>query len=478
MSFVPGNAHDVFVSYAHVDDRPVPGADRGWVSTLVEGLKTLLAQKLGRDEARLWMDPQLAGNAPITEEIMEVLARSATLLMIFSPGYLASEWCQRERNAFLDNVRRRFHSSSQLFVVEHNKAERPKEIRGSKGYRFWVEEATGGVPRILGWPRPNPNDPRYYDRLTDLSEDLAQELRRLRTEAERPGTGTTVAESAPAVFLAEVTDDLDPLRYEVRRHLDQAGLRVVPEGPLSLDPKAFRESVDAELAESVLFAQLLSEVPGKRPPDMPEGYVRMQLERARAAGKPILQWHRPELDRDSVADDSHRELLGGETVLAIGLEEFKRTVRERAVEKPEPPAPRPLNTFVFVDMEAADRSQARAVCEVLQRHGADYALPAMRGTPAEVRRDLEHHLVECDALIIVYGTSTAIWVREQLIQCRKVLARRERPLQALAVFQGPPGPKDPLDVHLANMQLIDCCEGDFEAALGAFLDRLGNEAKP
>jgi len=40
-AFVPPFEHDVFVSYAHVDDDPAPGADDGWVSTLVGGLETL-----------------------------------------------------------------------------------------------------------------------------------------------------------------------------------------------------------------------------------------------------------------------------------------------------------------------------------------------------------------------------------------------------------------------------------------------------
>jgi hypothetical protein len=27
-----GFDHDVFISYAHVDDKPLPGADRDWVA--------------------------------------------------------------------------------------------------------------------------------------------------------------------------------------------------------------------------------------------------------------------------------------------------------------------------------------------------------------------------------------------------------------------------------------------------------------
>ena len=37
------SGHDLFISYAHVDDAPVFGAK--WVSTLVQDLRNLLAQK-------------------------------------------------------------------------------------------------------------------------------------------------------------------------------------------------------------------------------------------------------------------------------------------------------------------------------------------------------------------------------------------------------------------------------------------------
>ena len=62
MAFVPGYEHDIFVSYAPVDNRPLYGATKGWVTTLIENLKTLLAQKLGSSDAySLWIDFELAG---------------------------------------------------------------------------------------------------------------------------------------------------------------------------------------------------------------------------------------------------------------------------------------------------------------------------------------------------------------------------------------------------------------------------------
>jgi len=50
MAFVDGYEHDIFVSYAHVDDEAPPGVDHGWVRTFVAGFKGYLAKEIGRRE--------------------------------------------------------------------------------------------------------------------------------------------------------------------------------------------------------------------------------------------------------------------------------------------------------------------------------------------------------------------------------------------------------------------------------------------
>ena len=53
--------HDVFISYAHVTNVPLPGVAQGWITNFVQGLKTRLAVDLDRFNARvisLWLaDP-------------------------------------------------------------------------------------------------------------------------------------------------------------------------------------------------------------------------------------------------------------------------------------------------------------------------------------------------------------------------------------------------------------------------------------
>jgi hypothetical protein len=107
MAFVPRYDHDVFISYAHVDDSPLFDAmvgrkqPIGWVATLVRHLKNELAEKIGRSEAfDVWFDTQKLRGNELTDKIAEKLKRSATFGAILSPGYLASTWCRSEARLF------------------------------------------------------------------------------------------------------------------------------------------------------------------------------------------------------------------------------------------------------------------------------------------------------------------------------------------------------------------------------------------
>jgi hypothetical protein len=537
MAFVPGCEHDIFVSYAHVDDLPFPGTEKGWVTTLVETLRILLAQKLGRRDAySLWMDHQLSRTEKLTPEILANLKRSATLLVVLSPGYLASEWCLREKDSFLETVEGSPLSGGRIFLIERDKVEyeeRPEQFEDLLGYRFWVQEGEGEPVQVLGVPRPDPSNPRqlrYFDELTRVCANLADELKRLRrasagagspsagagpagasngsagagaapagpagvnngkagAAAASPAAGSAPASAAPqaateaapsddrpTVYLAEATDDLDDAAGALRRTLEQAGYRVLPETWYPREPEAYRQAVDADLARCALFVQLVSELAGKRSPGMPEGYVRAQHQRALAAGKPVLQRRPRRLDPAAVEDAGHRAFLESATVMAVGMEEFKRTVLERAaaLTRPEPePAPAAAGeSLVFVDADAGDLALAAAVGEALEARGLSFSLPLPGGSPAEVREDLEQNLLYSDALVVVWGGASAAWVRNQLLLLRKVAWKRERPLTAVALVQGPPGDKPALGLGLPNLVTVDCTAGVDERALAPLFEAL------
>src|SRR5262245_24155763 len=108
MPFVPGYTHDVFVSYARVDDQPLRESEKGWVTTLVNDLRILLSQRLGRgDGFSMWMDPRLSQHTPLTPEILENLKRSATLLAVFPRATLLPNGAEKSSRLFCKTRLRR-----------------------------------------------------------------------------------------------------------------------------------------------------------------------------------------------------------------------------------------------------------------------------------------------------------------------------------------------------------------------------------
>lgn len=464
---------DGFVSYAHVDDEPLVGAEKGWVTTLINNLNVELARKLGRKDLSLWTDHQLAGNAPLTPTIIQTIRDSAALIVILSPGYLASDWCRREREAFLALIRERTQAGSSVFLVELDFVDRkeyPAELADLRGYRFWVQEKESRHTRTLGTPVPRPEEQSYYDRLSELSYDLAAEIKKQRANPDSTHSAGVNA-NGPIVFLAEVTDDLENQHQEVKQYLLQANFQVLPKTWYPRDaPEAFQQAVERDLAEARLFIQLLSGVAGRKAPGLAKSYAQLQYECARAAGIPILQWRSRELDLNAVTDPDHQALLEQTTVRACGIEEFKKTIVEEANRKSSPSPP--LDSFVFINTDAEDWQLANELSLFFSKHGIWSELPLRQGNPAEIRKDLEDSLHDCDGLIVVYGQTSVNWVRSQFRQGRKILGLRDKPPFCLALFEAPPAPKEELGLRPPNMLTINCQGGLNEPALLGFIEQL------
>jgi hypothetical protein len=462
MPYVNGYQHDVFVSYAHIDNVPL-GTERGWITNFVAYLKNLLDKGLGCREVDVWMDHELTGNEPFSARIESALTNSAILLVVASPSYLASQWCARERNAFLTAVSRKATAGARVFRVDLDRfepADFPSEFRELLGYPFWALDQNRN-PRTLGVPVVDAKrDPDYFTMLTKLRIELGKELKSLRAAQ----SGHAAAPEGPCVFLAEVTDDQDDQHDELDAYAKQAGLTVLPESwyPRE-DAAAFQQRMAADLARSKAFVQLLSDLPGKKPPGWSSRLPVVQFEAAKRAGIPILQWRSRGLDLEKLKTVSpeHHALVTGPDVRACGIEEFKGAVVAEAMRTPKPRPTAPAgaaNVMVFVNSDSSDRELALEVCHILGEEGYGYAMPLLEETskPAEVREDLELNLATCNGLIVVYGNTPVTWVRRQLAQGRKILSQRDHPLDALALMVGPPAEKQEVGYQLPNMRSVDC----------------------
>jgi hypothetical protein len=509
-TYVPGFEHDVFISYARVDDTPEFGL-QGWVSTFAEGVTKRLARQLGGSDCfSVWLDrTRLDGASLLTAGIERPLKKTAVMVVLLSNGYLESSWCTREREVFLNAVGAEAGNCSRVFVVELDQLsadQRPKEFADRLLYKFWDKGLLDKYPRLLGAPGMAP-DPNYLSRIDALSRDLVEVLKRMKgcgrdrekpaknpDEGALPATGLHLTKPPTTVYLAEATEDLESLWWKVKGYLEQHQIEVVPKQYLPRDPDAFRHAVVSNLADADLFAQLLSTVPGRRI-DESRTYVAFQHTCALEAGLPVLQWRDADLTEQNLAaveSAVHRDLLDGPTVQAVHVEEFKQEIlrslerlraeRDReariALISQEAGLGKTNDKFVFIVADPKDGAVAQSIFEFVGRQGYPCGLPitleaaADEIAPADVRQDFEDNVRLADGTVIVYGQTPPTWYRSQLSEVRKIQAqhRRDDRRCRVGLFVAPP-PKQVL-MKLPGMHLIPGKEGIDEKEFQSFLDGL------
>lgn len=482
MGYVDPNKPDVFVSYATVDDEQLPNEEKGRVSTLVHVLSTFLARMLGRATAfDLRFGPQFANGLRLNAALESMVRDSAVLVIVLSEGFLRSEWCtQKELKWFLDEdvkARKSDPNQSRVFVVELDEVNRPAGLEDVLGTRLWGTDLVLKRTRTLDPFRADSSD-KYNDKVLDLCHDIVRELDRQKSQRRPPEENRPrPAEAKGTVYLAEATDDLEELRDDVRRYLDQAGYRVLPRSLYPNDPDGFALAVRSDLGESSLFVQLLSPFPGRKLDGTACRRVAMQHKLARECKLvsdeplPILQWHVRGLDTRQVADAKHRDLLEGPDVMATDIEEFKAAVVRRLERPRKPPRDTTDDLLVFVNWADSDHPLAAGVKQELDKRSISYVEPIPGDKPETIRKDLEQNLTECDTLILIFGASDPLWVKSQLLLSRKMMGRRTQPLKIIGVYEGPPPEnKNDLGIKLSNVNLhrLKCHAGPVPAEFDTF----------
>ena len=455
MSYVPGFKYDVFVSYAHVDNDP--GGRDGWVAQFSVDLERSLKQRLGgSDELALFHDNFVAQSANYRIESFEADAKaSAVMVSILSPSYVEPHrgnevpFALREFNAFTAEPKRLKDWFAIQMLPFHPGTPVPEQIHSHLPLAFW-QQPRGGAPT-----RFSRKDDSYAQAVHDLAHHINIRLREMRN-------GTAPArEIKHTVVLGQVTEDLEHLREQVRRHLEPFGIEVLPSQYYPQGATEFEAAFKADLARSELFIQLIGNVVGRRPPDIPKGYTRLQADLAAESKVPILQWRHQELDLASVSDDDHRELLNGPNVVAQGLESFKAEIVRR-LETPKKPererAAAQKRSLIFVDTDRADRAEAEAIGEAISRQGHNASLPSLSGTAEEIREDLIGNMVDCDGLILVYCKSRPVWVNAQWRLYQKLQSQRQEPARLLGLYIGPPAEKPSIDFRSPDLVQVDCRE--------------------
>jgi len=491
--------HDIFISYAHLDDRSPFGDEKGWIDLLHERLSLLVSQTLG-SEVRIWRDGHnLQGNDQLQGAIGEGVNSSLLLVPVISPRYVQSDWCNKEMETFhasapptlasAPDFRSRIFKVAKTPLPDHLKKLEPEHIKNLIGYQFYGEDESDGQLHEFS---SDPKDKAYWKALNRLVGDIAKTLIELKYSpisqpivATAPASGASPAiptqasstvnavvqpNGAKLVYLAETTSDLIKERELVRDELRQRGHAVLPEQKLPTEEvKQTEATVFADLARCALSVHLVGTRYGSTPEDDARSIVRIQeeLATARGAKDPAfirLLWMPPGLAtpaleisdarQKSFIDELQTKVTAGAELLQTSVEDLKT----RIVEKLNPPALKPARPDhqlklkqVYLICENRDRGSIRPIKEYLFKQNLEVITWLDEGTADTLMEYHHKNLRECDAALIYFGSGDEPWVRKNLDDLEKAYGYgREEDWLANAIYVGGP-PNDQKEDFLTHL---------------------------
>jgi len=472
-----------FISYAHIDDQPLPEEEHGWVGRFHAYLENFLSQTLG-ERANIWRDERLTGNDDFADEIEIQLDDVAVLVSIVSPRYLKSEWCNREVDAFCraanEHLGLEVGNRSRLFKVMRFPVppdEQPEAMRSTLGYEFF----------LMDGERPLPLDPAlgpeaaqtYRRRILLMAHDIAEMVKALAEGTAKP------AADATTVYLAECSYDRREDRELLASELRAEGITVVPRRPLPSVEADYVVAVKRLLAEADLSIHLIGASRGVVPDGPGQDPVPVIQNRIAAAlsaeeGLPrVLSVPRGLTGHDAAhqqwidALHSDATLQQGADLVTGDLEELKGAVHgtlERLRSAPpeiEPDASGELATapLVWLICDRSDRQATLPLIKHLRAQGLQVKLPAFTGSASDLRAANEALAAACDSVLLYWGEGDEAWRVHQESNLRKQIGRRDRPLKAMATWVAAPD-SDDKDFAIVSEEpgLIDG-RGDFDPSL-------------
>lgn len=447
MVYAVGYDYDVFISYARVDDIGPTGAGVGWVSEFVGNLERVLASRLG-EKPRIYFDRRNVLANHEVEGILSAVTRSATFVSIVSPAYVKRDFTQKELATFAaGDFRQRLFAIEYLPLDDGKPYLSPLDARHRE--RFWEHDDV-----LSGTPKPLRDKEKIFDKIHDVADQIRMQLEAINSAgmihpAVNPPADVIVDDGArpekKVVFLAQPTDDLDDERAQLRRHLEQFGFLVLPQGELPGGGEEFRTAAKAAIEQADLYIHLLGPRAGRSPADLPDGYGLTQFNAAINAGKDMLLWRNPELDIDKVSDPRQKALLTDKHVIASTLQELTEEALRRLKTSAKPDAVPSARSFAFISAIQNDHDVAKVVEHEFEVRNVPVSIQLREGTPQQIREDLTTQMGLCDVVIFIYGEAPIQWVRAHMAQFAKakamvgeVATEGSSPPYVPALFEGPP----------------------------------------
>jgi hypothetical protein len=495
MAYLKTFEHDVFISYAHVDNWTAAGdPEKGWISQFHQHFEVQLSKRIGRmGVVKIWRDRSLEPSQLFDQTIQDAIQRSAVFLALTSIGYLESDYCRQE----LDFFHRKAHRDGpglsagdrlRIFNVLLNNIPHqkwPREFGRTSGCVFHDarQEEDFGDPL-------DPAEKPFHQQLRALVDAAYRTLCALKEEpaetAARP-VETEAAAQEFRVFLADTSDTLRVARKRLANELSQQeGIRVIANVPPPYEDAAHTAKIVAALAAADLSVHMLDEYAG-REVEGTEGvsYPQKQAELATAHGKAPFIWVPQTTLAEAIEDETQRGFLdrlengargerhydfvrGSPCSIAREVMEKIGQLRTAATTNAAPVPAALLDTHLKDQLHAFQLSQF-----LLENQVQPYINP-QEDDPRKNLNLFEERLKQVGILIVFWGSVAENWVRARLGAAVQIAIAENCPLQACGVYVAPPKKKGAdmqLGQRLFPVELMDHTERFDPALVSRLLER-------
>lgn len=501
---------DVFISYAHIDDKPISDGLSGWITEFHKSLEVRLSQVLGK-EAKIWRDAKLQGNDFFAPEIEAQFPKLKIMISVITPRYLKSEWCTKEVDLFfkaaVENGGIAIDNKARIFKVIKTPVKRedqPEKIKPLLGYEFFrINKESNKITEFGLFEK----EKEYWDALNDVAYNIKDLLEKLDTNNGNKSNGNPAAGFSAArrkVYLAESTSDLKEYRDKLKRELEDNGLLIFPDRHLEPVESIYKTEVTEMMNDCSLSIHLIGSTYGLVPEGSDKSIIAIQNDIA------AIQSHSRDLDRLiwippglKPAEDprllsfidqlKHKEeLQHGSDLLEGTIEEFKFAIfdtikkldaadlekekqNEAAQIKPSVTSvvsEEPKTIYLIYDQR--DKDGIKVIDDFLYDLGYNTWPSVFEGSQEELAKAHEASLRDCDAALIYYGNANEAWLRTKISELKKKPALTgAKPLLSSIVYLAQPGNEQKTSYRSRDVNaVVNGLSGFNKESMNIFLEKL------
>ncbi len=474
MALIPGFEYDIFISYAHLDNMALSKKELGWIELFYKNLNLMLAKRFGRmGLIEIWWDTKkLDGNILFDDSIEEGIRKSAIMICLNSPGYLKSEYCQKELELFYNKAKNereglKLSNRTRIVNVLLNNIpfkDWPDPLSGSTGFPFYSSLDKDDFGETI-----ESTSSEFRQQMVQLREALFQ----LISELAKVDVfeNVLVEDYNPnikdfSIYLGEVPDTLRTPRKRIVNELEKKGYKIISGSPPPEDIDELEKKTSEDLKKSSLAVHLLDKYPGREIINANDNwYTKKQVEIALKSGNSQMIWLPLETDFKSIEEDNYKEFLynleagtasykayefvkGSKSDLAQQIIDYANKLNlkktEGSITKESVP--------ILIDTHFNDQICALDLCKLLLDNNVQPFINPQANDPRLNLDILAQRIQQVKKIVFIYGSISKDWVVERMSAALQIIIENNYAIDSFYVYMLAPV-KNPEDVVLNQRYL-------------------------